>query len=243
MSSRRPSTASGDVVNQPAWLHFRADAPIEQLQSVGVAISTTGPGRWHIGIVHGSRGKEILLLHLAWHHRLCNESPGDEIAWIQLQLPALRLRSIAAFCRLVWRRHRLGGLPYAFRYAETSFASDGRLRLGATEHGLTCATFVLALLRATGVELMDLSTWPTRPDDAAWHAEVIELLRRHGAPPEHIARVRSEVGCARFRPQEVAGACSEGTFPTSFGSARSAASRIEAAFASRTAVDQPPALT
>lgn len=217
-------------MNQPAWLHFRADAPIDQLQSVGVAISTTGPGRWHTGIVHGSRDKEILLLHLAWHHRLCNEPPGDEIAWIQLQLPALRLRSIAAF-------------PYAFRYEETSFAPDGQLRLGGTEHGLTCATFVLALLRATGVELLDVSTWPTRPDDTAWHAEVLALLQRHGASPDHIARVRSEVGCARFRPQEVAGACSGGAFPTSFASARAAASRIEAAFASRTAVDQPPATT
>lgn len=190
--------------------------------------------QWHAGLAHVEADDRINFLHLAWHATLRSDEPYPGLCWVDLALPRDRALSVAARCRQVWRQHAAGGLPYAFKYAETSFTGVGELRLGVAEHGLTCATFIMAIFASVGTPLLLPEEWPVRPEDSVWHARIIEALKQ-SASPEHVAVVEKEVGCARFRPTEVA-ACStwpalaEG--PASFGYASVTSRQIEASYES-----------
>jgi hypothetical protein len=64
--------------------------------------------------------------------------------------------------------------------------------------------------------LVDYSTWPlNRPGDAEWQQSMISLLRGR-APEEHVKAVEQDVGCARYRPEEVAGAATVHPLPAGF---------------------------
>jgi hypothetical protein len=117
-----------------------------------------------------------------------------------------------------WQR---GGqrIPYGLAYDGGKFRADGRMELASGELGLTCATFVLAVLAGAGLTLLDLATWDQRDDkrradDDAWHASIVAFLKKtktdDDITDEHIAGVESEKNCARYRPEEVAGACGLG---------------------------------
>jgi hypothetical protein len=100
--------------------------------------------------------------------------------------------------------------------------------------GLTCSTFVLAVLSSVRINLVKLAEWPSRPADVARHKELLDLL--DGDPKvsrDHVAAVRAEVTCVRYRPEEVAGAASSPEPPVSFVVAQAAAEHITRAFARR----------
>jgi hypothetical protein len=85
----------------------------------------------------------------------------------------------------------------------------------AVEPGLTCATFVLAVLKAAAIEPLDLSTWqPRTAEDEAFLASLSGLA---GGYPVVIERLKAAVAArtARVRPAEVyagAGAAQKMTF-------------------------------
>lgn len=223
-------------MTDPTWLFFLPDVPLEKLRSVGVAITLTGPGRWHAGMLHRAEGEVVNMLDLASDHWLRNSPPSSKYAWVQLELPAIRLLSVAAMCRRIAKLYAKtpGGLPYAFRYKETAFRGDGKLLLGKTEHGLTCATFILAVLKSAGIELLKLSEWHLRDGDVARHRELLAMLQ--GDPSvarDHVDKIAEEVSCVRYRPEEVVGAASSAELPVSFLVAEAAAEQITTAFAFR----------
>lgn len=90
--------------------------------------------------------------------------------------------------------------------------------LGPTRLGLTCATFILAVFEAAGISLIKYDTWPeNRPSDFEWQKQIITALRRtRSATPEHIKAVEGDVGSARYRPEEVAGAATANPLPADF---------------------------
>jgi hypothetical protein len=98
---------------------------------------------------------------------------------------------------------------------------------GSTRHGLTCATFVLAVFHQAGLPLVRYDSWPVnRPGDAEWQESIVNLLERTGAAPEHIAKVKTEIGAVRYRPEEVAGAATSVSIPAEFPSASERAQEI-----------------
>lgn len=218
----------------PPWLQIAGDElRLGPTPVVGIGIRKTAASSWHVGLLHVQ--EELpWFLHLAWHLDLRNECfEQSRHAWVLLDVPPGRIRTIAAYFRRVWKRNQSRGVPYGLRYDATSFHDDGRLLLGPTEHGLTCATFVIAVLRGARINLVDVSSWPQRTDDIVWHETVVETLRKHGAAESHIVAVEGEIGCARFRPLEVAGAASRGKLPAHFNVAASAALEISEAFEAR----------
>lgn len=87
-----------------------------------------------------------------------------------------------------------------------------------TRRGLTCATFVVALLAAYDIPLLDLDRWEQREEDEAWQRAVVEAIRRYAVGgEEHAASIAADVGnCVRLRPEEVVAAFAQADRPVSF---------------------------
>src|SRR6266404_2046403 len=82
--------------------------PISTLASVrhaAVAIAAVDDNQRHTGIFHlDPDSKQVLLLDLAFHNRLRNESRDfTTYIWIDPTIPIERLGQVAAMCRKVWR--------------------------------------------------------------------------------------------------------------------------------------------
>jgi len=175
---------------------------------VGVALAVTDERRFqlHTGVVHRSATTPASILHLAFHHKLRNDKLPDQnthYIWIPLDLDADRASAFAGYCRRIFRRSPL--IPYGILYEGGEYAQDGTIRFAGREIGLTCATFVLAVFGGAGIKLLDHAGWPSRPSDQSWHLQIVNLLNGR-ATAQHVQAVRSELGCARFRPAEVAAA-------------------------------------
>ena len=185
----------------------------------GIAIRFEPAGHLHIGILHRAPDSpEIKMLNLAWHHQLRNEKPEENYLWLKPGINPRRLKQLAAKCRLVWKRHRIGGVPFGFSPPSSFFdKKTGQFLIGFTKHGLTCATFVLAVFDLVGLKLVNYGSWPLgRPGDSDWQKDIVDKLSKTGAEQSHIDAVRGEIGIARFRPEEVAGAALESRIPVDF---------------------------
>jgi hypothetical protein len=55
-----------------------------------------------------------------------------------------------------------------------------------------------------------------RPGDKEWQESMIATLAEKQAPDEHLDHVGSEIGAARYRPEEVAAAAAMAPPPTTF---------------------------
>jgi hypothetical protein len=163
----------------------------------------------------------MFFLHLAWHFDLRHEPPSDRYLWVDPVIPEPRLVQVAAVCRLVRRENGKGRIPYGFSPPSDCLdAETGDYLFGPTRVGLTCATFVLAVFHRAGLLLVLYSSWPVnRPGDADWQRFIVEELRNNTptATPEHVRAVESDIGITvRYRPEEVAGACTVAPIPVSF---------------------------
>ena len=132
-------------------------------------------------------------------------------------IPSARTRQVAALCRKVWRSNQKA-IPYAFSPPSDCFDREtGVFLLGPTRLGLTCSSFVLAVFHAAGLPLVNYGTWPPPGEaDIAWQRHVVEKLREHRAPEEHVRAVETEVGSVRYRPEQVGGAAACDSVPASF---------------------------
>jgi hypothetical protein len=199
-----------------ARVHNAAQRPFDEINEVAVAITATGSDQRHVGIFHKDDAGRVMLLHLAWHFDLRNSEPKPYYAWVELPIHSARARQVAARCRQIFRANPRG-LPYAFSPPNDCFDEKQSTYLfGPTRHGLTCATFVIAVFQTTGIRLVLDETWPvTRADDEVWKQKIITALQK-SATPEHIEFIQAEAGSTRFRPEEVAGAAANSSIPVSF---------------------------
>ena len=90
---------------------------------------------------------------------------------------------------------------------------------------------MLAVFLAAGLELVSFEMWSQdRPGDREWQEWVISQLRNGLADgrvtQEHIDDVKNQVGAARCRPEEVAGASAAEAHPVSFDQAVALASEV-----------------
>lgn len=209
---------------QPAWLKLWEQAGMTAVPAAALAIPTNN--REHVGIIFLDDDGHPHLLHLASHYSLQCDDQIDGHAWVFPAIAPELLPSVAAMCARVVKRNA-AGIPYGFRYDATRFTTDGQLTLGTAERGLTCATFVLAVLRSAGVELLARTEWPKRADDQVRFTRIHRSLTRLGADDAHLDAIEAEIDSVRFRPMEVAGASSEPP-PCSFAKASAAATQMDA---------------
>jgi hypothetical protein len=192
------------------------DCPI-----VGVAITITRHRNSHAGIVFRDTQDRVRLLHLAFHHDLKYESfNGAEYLCADPEFEHEDAEIVAAHCRLI--ASIAPNTPTAYIKFAIHYNPAARIRVqGQTitvEHegkGLNCSTFILTVFARAGPSLIDFTTWRTRESDAKWHRYLVNLLKRC-APEPHWKKVEQDIGCARVRPEEVAGACLEDPVPANF---------------------------
>lgn len=211
----------------PAWLHGPdTDCGLSGTE-VAIAIEAVDASQMHVGVVYRN-GERMEKLHLAWHFRMRNDTYRPGSVWVTPNIPPLRGPAIAAKCRQIWKTHEgTGRVPYGFRFDSTTFsASDGRLELAPGTTGLTCATFVLAVFRSIGVEILAIEAWKGRSEDASWQKLMLDTLKQHGASHEHTTALATEIGAARYRPEEVAGGAAGSSLPCSFEEAVQNAAKV-----------------
>lgn len=185
-----------------------ATQPFRTEDRAAVVLCRTEHGNLHLGVFHRLAGGNVGVLHLGWEDYVSMEWSWQRL-WASPAVPPERLRSVSGLCRLIWEEYRATKkFPYGLHYASQFFTHDGALQRDATtESGLTCATFVLAVFRSVGIELIDLSSWPVREnEDRAFLAVVASF-----AAPALLKALEAEVdaGSKRVQPDEVIGACAD----------------------------------
>jgi len=201
--------------------------PPGEVAHIGIAIHQHGE---HIGLLYRvTVEKPAVMLHLAWHNRLCSDSPSaDYVLWVDPSIPKERAKAVAAFCRRIWKKNGANGVPYGFSQPNRFFDHTGTVLKGPAKVGLTCATFVLAVFETAGLTLVQYETWPQPADeDVVRQGELAKRLdENQHVPREHIRAIRNEIGNIRYRPLEVAGAATSDSLPSDHLYASRVATRI-----------------
>ena len=110
-------------------------------------------------------------------------------------------------------------IPYGLDAVGQEFDRAGAWA-GRSLVGLTCATFIKAVLLGFGRAILDDATWQMRQDDARWQRRILQGLRNEGASEEFLTAQAQNVGRAsRFRPEEVAAATASEDAPLEFARA------------------------
>lgn len=202
--------------------------PIEQFRtlpknSIAVSVCIPNGGRLlHSGIVFNLNNK-VYFIHLASHCYLkCDdiqEILNNYKLFIYTNFSQLiktdphfiRRKVIIASLLAVFEKN-YNTIPYSFLYKDSTFDHNNHLQLGKGENGLTCSTFIMAILKRNGYTLCQKDSWPEREDDRIIRQEIISEFRQGGRVPEdHIKIMETELTCVRFRPEEVL--CSSAKYP------------------------------
>lgn len=205
----------------------------------GVVLERLNSNWTHVGFLYRTEGSDAYVLHLWGHRRLLHEPPREGQLCVLCKIEPVRLPSLAAFARRLYRKNKDHGIPYAFSSPEQDwFSAEGSLLLGPERLGLTCANFVLALYHAVGLPLVQLDTWPVRESDSAWQQSVLDewapaIAEKKQKTQEHFAQVRNEIGTVRCRPAEIGGAAVASEFPCAFDTAVKLAVDVERALPAR----------
>jgi hypothetical protein len=185
---------------------------------VGVGVTRISETQNHAGLVFREDDADPKFLELRWHHSLHIGPPSQESAFALLNIHRLRVPAVAGYCQSVWDENREGRIPYGFKLPSECFdRNTAKWLLGDTGLGLTCATFVLAVLLATGINIADLDDWPVRDSDKEWQQLIICHLKNFA--PKQAQYLESETGSLRYRPEEVGGAAASNNYPADFATA------------------------
>lgn len=180
-----------------------AGRPFADVEHVGLALRRTPLGM-HSGILYRLPNEEPRILHLAFHHDLQDEPAAPPYRWSELGLDEVNKEILTEILARI--AHRNPQIAYGFDANGVAIDPDtGDVTPGPPGKGLTCSTFVNAVLRAYGFELIDITDWPQRVDDIPFHNTIVGYLNGK-ASSEHVDAVRQDIGARRLRPDEVVGA-------------------------------------
>lgn len=180
---------------------------------VAVAVAHSRFGGGHSGIAFHSAKLGPQVLHLAWHQKLeVDPLPGPlgNVCWVAAPLPTppSASKQVVAIVRTV--AARLPKINYGtdFISARGSFAADGSYKPPKGSTGLTCASFVIEVLRASKISVVQEATWQSDERNVRWANSVCDYLAN--TDPEHAEAVRKNINGLRIIPFEVAGAAASG---------------------------------
>jgi hypothetical protein len=205
---------------------------IAQDQEIALALTVgipKGQGNHHCGLLVKIE-RNTYFFHLAFHHDLRFDGIAElesyqDFVWLDFSFLSNSdpyKKRTEVIIKYAQHLHRINKhtIPYAALYNKSTFDADGKIQLGEGEHGFTCATFLLAFFSANFLPLLNSDEWPHREEDIDWHTDVMDHLIKHkdthGISEDHINLVRTEKGCARFKPCEVTASSATRDLPASF---------------------------
>jgi hypothetical protein len=203
-------------------IHRPSEKSINSLDRFGVAIKAIGSNQRHIGMIYKAQS-QVRMCHLAFHLDLRDEPAAPSYFWAELGLDEANRKLLAAECA------RLAGNRIPYGLAEQGISFDRttcRYIPRPAGNGLTCATFVMAFLKAFGYPLLEEGSWPSRDEDVEWQRMIIDRVEAAGASVEHISGMEKDLGARRYRPEEVAGAATRSSYPVCFAEASVLAAQI-----------------
>lgn len=173
---------------------------------VGIAIARTQSGH-HVGFVYRN-SEQLRLVHLAWHHILKDEAFNGHDCYLSASAEFEAAEAIALAGILANVERSVGEVPYGIDWetADDCFSAKGELIPLPVGKGLTCTTFLDAVLRSNGYKVVDRDTWEPQAGDKEWGEGIIESLRSHEVDDAHVSAVRNDIGKIRLRPEQFAGA-------------------------------------
>jgi hypothetical protein len=187
---------------------------VARIKEFAVAIQWY-PDHTHAGVIYKSPtdGRHHVL-HLGEPGPATEEPWNPSWGWAAIHAADVvieHLQQLAVLCEHVADLSEQGEeIPYGFKYSyDTKFTTTGQLIVGTGMKGVTCGTFVLALLATYDIHLLAIdASWPVRPEDA----QKAKALARYWNDPE----ISAEFPFQRFRPEEVIAACLVDSIPATF---------------------------
>lgn len=175
----------------------------DAVKDVGIAIRTFDGGQQvHIGMLHKIDTASALLLHFREHLDLKNETPSDSYCWMQIELEEINRRLLASLCVLIARQS--SNIPYGFTYNGRYFDRTGNYIPQGMGHGLTCATFVMAIFNTYNIPLLQTSEWlPADLEDQLWQTKMVGRVNLKSGVTVADATAKY-IGQPRFKPEHVA---------------------------------------
>lgn len=174
-----------------------------------IALSHSNMGAGHVGIAFHSAKEGPQVLHLAWHVRMEVECVPVELktcwAAAPLELPTIASKQVVAVVRTIAKRRAMIAYGINFLASRDSFSANGAYRPPKGSNGLTCASFVLEVLRAARIDLLRSETWRSNDSNVQWGQRVCDHLAK-SATSDHVEAVKRDVSGIRLLPTEVAGA-------------------------------------
>lgn len=178
------------------------EAGFGSLQRLGLAIRVFSDGGRHCGFLYRLDNCGVNICHLAFHYDLRNERPSVKYSWIEFKMDEYNTDAIVVAINQIASNAK--NIPYGFDAAGSAFDPEtGEFYPPPLGKGLTCATFVTAVLRSLGFDPIAEETWLERGEDVEWKARVVAALKKYGASCAHISGVEGDTSARRFRPEEV----------------------------------------
>jgi hypothetical protein len=205
------------------------EEPYDRVDWLGLIVKEYNPSQRHVGFLY----KEVeegpaKFCELRFHHELYVGASSSGMNWIDIELNETDKISLAG-----WIEATLSdqvNMPYGFDWDGQVFDSETDQMIDPPiGKGLTCASFIVAVFKNYGHEVLDPATWTERQDDIAWQKSFVEIMRKKGVPKEHIDALELDIPSIRVRPEEVAGAATlseDGHWPATFDAALAQAQLI-----------------
>ncbi|WP_314242571.1 hypothetical protein [Empedobacter tilapiae] len=126
-------------------------------------------------------------------------------------IPEDFLKQIAPICEVILENKTT--VPYNITFHSTKFNQfDGSLELHENDYGLTCSTFIMSIFESIGITLIDIENWNYRDSDKEWQQKVVDYLLKY-KDESQANFAKQNIGCFRFRPEEVFSTVSSDTLP------------------------------
>ncbi|RTY88478.1 hypothetical protein EKM05_07050 [Flavobacterium sp. GSP27] len=129
---------------------------------------------------------------------------------------------IPSLCELIVEKNSLINFGITYNSSSFDFDEQDNLILLGDDFGLTCSTFIISIFQTVGISLIEFGSWKQREDDLLWHQNVLDFFIAKNKedskkyPDKILKHFQNNAGCFRFRPEEVASATANNTFPSNF---------------------------
>lgn len=196
-------------------LRFLKDVDEQDLSDLAVVLQYVNDKILHVGLLVRDAGasEQFFFIHQPGHMR-------DLIDTYETLLKRKKKSIIidcfsflseierVALCMQIhaYANNNASGIPYAVNYFPYNvyFDSDGLFVEDVPGAGLTCATFILELMKNMSHDLIVADDWPVRSEDDGWRDFILGHLVKMLKGEDYAVQVANKT--ARYRPEEVAAA-------------------------------------